>query len=191
MLPAQEFANAITILFPAFTTALLAFETKNTMVTIILIGTLMHTPVSFTYHLLAGLGRHADRIDNDLRRLDQTMQHVAIVLFTFATSGSVFYTTLCCKFNAYYIFRLWHPKTTNDGRRFIPINIAAHFYMLPLLWRADYRNFLIAFESFWFGGFFFTPCINRDYFGGWGHCVFHLALSIHGYALVASIMDAS
>ena len=182
----QEIANAVSMLLPAAVILYYALETKHTLVWILVVGTMMHLPVSFTYHLSAACCRYPDRIDHDMRRLDQSLQHVACIIFAFATSGSIFYAVATWKFNFYFIYKLWDPKTTNDGKRFIPINIAVHFYLLPLLWRGDYENFLIAFESFWMGGVFFVPWINAEYFGGWGHCVFHAALAIHSYALAAS-----
>jgi hypothetical protein len=59
--------------------------------------------------------------------------------------------------------------------------------MMPLLWRGDTTNFLVVFESIWIGGVFFIPFINYEFFGGWGHCVFHFALGIHSYALAESV----
>jgi hypothetical protein len=59
--------------------------------------------------------------------------------------------------------------------------------MMPiLLWRGDTSNFLIAFETLWMGGVCFVPFINYDFFDGWGHLVFHLALGLHAYALAES-----
>ena len=186
MLPAQELANAISMLFPAIVTLQCALVHKHTLVTALLIGTTMHLPVSFTYHLLAALKRLPDRIDNDFRRLDQTLQHVACAIFAYATTGIVKYGLACLFLNSLGIFALWHPRTSNDGRRFIPINLCAHLYMMPMLWRGDTSNFLIAFEAFWMGGVFFVPFINYDFFDGWGHFIFHLALGVHSYALAES-----
>jgi hypothetical protein len=186
MLPAQEFANAFSMVCPAIVTLWCALVYKHTLVTALLVGTLMHLPVSFAYHLFAALQRLPDRLDNDFRRLDQTLQHVACVIFAYATTGLVHYALACSFFNALGVFMLWHPKTSNDGRRWIPIIMCVHLYMIPMLWRGDGTNFAVAFESMWIGGVFFVPFINYDFFHGWGHCVFHLALCVHSYALAES-----
>jgi hypothetical protein len=183
MHPAQEIANAFSMLLPAFVILYLALDTRHVMVTALLIGTLMHLPISFAYHVLAAFNRFPDRIDNDLRRLDQTLQHIACTIFAYTTSGSFYYAAACWKFNSFFIYKLWHPRTSNDGRRWIPINAAVHLYMLPMLWNGDTLNFVIAFESLWIGGVFFVPFINYDFLAGWGHWVFHVALAVHMYAL--------
>ena len=188
MNPIQEVFNAVSMLAPAAMILYYAYTTRNVLVATLLIGTLMHLPVSFTYHICAALNRFPDRIDNDMRRLDQTLQHVASTIFAFALSGFPFWAFVCSVLNGLGILFLWNPRTSNDGMRWAPINMCAHLYLLPMLWRGDLTNFLIAFEAFWMGGVFFVPWINKEYFFGWGHCVFHFALAVHMAALAESAL---
>ena len=188
MHPVQEIANAASMLVPAAVILHYAHHTCSPLVATLLIGTVMHLPVSMAYHICAALNRFPDRLDNDMRRLDQTLQHVASTLFAYSLTGFPQWALVCSVFNGLGIHFLWHPRTSNDGKRWIPINLCVHLYMLPMLWRGDLTNFLIAFESFWMGGIFFVPFINAEYFCGWGHCVFHIALAVHVYALAESAM---
>ena len=189
MQPIQEVANAVSMLAPALVILYYAYTTRDLFVTTLLIGTLMHLPISFTYHLCAALGRFPNRLDNDMRRLDQTMQHVASTIFACALSGHhIGWTLVCVVLNTLCIFYLWDRRISNDGKRWIPINLCVHLYLLPMLWRGDTANLVWAFKSFWVGGFFFVPWINKGYMFGWGHCIFHAALTVHVCALAESAL---
>ena len=112
MTPLQELCNAVTIVPPG---ALLVCAHWRRRPLLALAGALQ-TPAAFAYH--ASVARLGHRIDNDLRRLDQTMQHIAAVCLTYELSGcAVAYTLLAAAYAAYSVRCLWHPATSNDGRR--------------------------------------------------------------------------
>ena len=48
---------------------------------VLVTGAAMHLPSSFTYHMSAAMGRYPDPLDNDMRRLDQSMQHVVGTMY--------------------------------------------------------------------------------------------------------------
>jgi hypothetical protein len=188
MLPAQEIANAVSLLAPALVTLRAALvHSRHALVSALLCGTLMHLPVAFAYHVLAALKRFPDRLDNNMRRMDQTLQHVACVIFAYATANSARYALACALANAVGVAMLWHPITSNDRRRWIPIHLCVHLYLLPM-WGTT--HFAVACGSVWVGGAFFVPHVNYNYCRGWGHCVFHLALSAHSYAVAEFVAQS-
>jgi hypothetical protein len=63
----QEVANAISMIVPSAVLALDAWKAPNVLVVMLLIGSVMHLPISFTYHLSSAYGRYSDRLDNDMR----------------------------------------------------------------------------------------------------------------------------
>ena len=184
MTPAQEVGNAVSMLLPTAALALHAsWAAPNQLVTILLIGSAMHLPVSFTYHLGCACDRYPDCIDNDMRRLDQSMQHVSGTLYAFALSGgSVAYTLGNAAANLHSIRQLWHPETSNDGLRWRHVLASVLLYTAPMLWRGDWRNYILAAASMGFGTFAFVPGCA----GGWGHTLFHIALVAFAHALAES-----
>ena len=174
MTPTQEAVNAATTLLPV-----LALADQP----VLLAGGLMHAPVSFAYHLGVAFGR--PRLDNDLRRLDQSLQHVVGTLFAFALSCSLGYAALSLAVNLRGIYFLWHTATSNDGRRWVPVLVSVLLYTAPMVWRGDYENYCVAVASMAVGAAAFVPrwsCV----FSCWGHAVFHVALVVHAQALAAS-----
>ena len=185
MTPSQEIANALSMLLP--TVILLAYSSPL----LLLLGACMHLPVSFTYHLSMAFGRYADPIDNDMRRLDQTLQHVVCTLYSYATSlGSFPYTLMNLIINAIGIVQLWDPQTTNDRKRWQPIFVSGVLYLLPLLTqRGNAFYFLLAFLTFLLGG---TAAFLYDkVLRGYGTLILHSLLAIHAYALVCALKQAA
>ena len=138
MSPAQEVGNAVSMVLPTAVLAFNAWADPNSFVTVLLVGSAMHLPVSFTYHLSVAFERYQDRLDNDMRRLDQSMQHVAGTVFSFALSGSLGYTALNLALNLRGLYYLWAKETSNDGKRWVPVLLCVLMYTapgLPELWR--------------------------------------------------------
>jgi hypothetical protein len=186
MTPIQEIFNAITMIFPTIVLLWNVWNLSNQLTIILLIGSSMHLPVSFTYHLSVAFNRYSDRIDNDMRRLDQSMQHIIGILYSFALSGSFLYTVLNIFYNIYGIIYLWNPKTSNDGKRWIPVTISIFLYTLPMLWRGDINNYILVITSIFIGGLCFIPQLNYNIFMGWGHTLFHIMLIYYAQILVNS-----
>ena len=100
MLPAQEVANAISMVFPAIVTLQCALVHKHTLVTALLVGTTMHLPVSFAYHLLAALKRFPDRLDNDSDPLNNAFDQYLTIFDQHLTR-----TLLVCWINSTLLLR--------------------------------------------------------------------------------------
>ena len=127
-----------------------------------------------------------DRLDNNIRRLDQSMQHVISTMFSFALSGSIKYAALNLIVNARGIVLLWKKDTSNDGKRWVAIMYCVMLYTLPMLYRGDAINFFTAAISMFLGGILFVPEYNSRFCAGWGHTVFHAVLMINTQALINS-----
>ena len=158
MSPTQEISTAISMVLPTTVFALdLWTKPPHPCVTILLIGTCIHFPFSFTYHFCSAVNMFHDRFDNNMRRLDQSMQHVISTLFSFALSGSIKYAALNLIVNARGIILLWKKDTSNDGKRWVAIMYCVMLYTLPMLYRGDVINFFTAAISMFLGGILFVP----------------------------------
>ena len=183
MHPAQEVGNAISMMLPTAILAFNAWTEPNRLVMVLLVGSSMHLPISFTYHLGAAFNRYPDRLDNDMRRLDQSMQHVVGTIFSFALSGSFTYMVLNLALNLRGLYLLWNKDTSNDGKRWVPVLFCVLMYTAPMLWRGDYQNYGMAVASMAVGGVSF---VNKTIFFGWGHTAFHVVLMVYAQALANS-----
>jgi hypothetical protein len=125
----QEFANALSMLAPTLALLLSVLEEPHALVMVLLIGTAMHLPVSFTYHLSCALQHFPDRIDNDLRRLDQSLQIVSGSLFAVALSGSWLYGLVHLLVHFRGICTMWLARTSNDGMRWKNIALSVLCYL--------------------------------------------------------------
>ena len=191
MSPVQEAMNAITMTLPsASLLSLLLLSQRPTPMNhaqgLLLFGTLMHLPISFSYHMGAAMGMFGSRLDNSMRRLDQGMQHAMCAAFSMALSGSKGYACANLLINLFFAVQLWMPGTSNDGRRWVPVAACTFFYTLPMLWRGDLQNYVVAVASMAMGGTAFIPSVNASVFGGWGHSIFHCLLAIYARALARS-----
>jgi len=186
MTPIQEVSNAISMILPTAVLAYNSWTSQNPLVIMLLMGSSMHLPVSFTYHMSVAFSRYTDRLDNDMRRLDQSMQHVVGAMYAFALSGSIQYTLINIVFNIQGVMQLWRSSTSNDGKRWIPVMICVLMYTFPMLWRGDLHNYRVAMASMIFGGVSFVPELNKKFFMGWGHTIFHAVLMVYAQALANS-----
>lgn len=179
MTPLQELCNAVTIVPPG---ALLVCAHWRRRPLLALAGALQ-TPAAFAYH--ASVARLGHRIDNDLRRLDQTMQHIAAVCLTYELSGcAVAYTLLAAAYAAYSVRCLWHPATSNDGRRCYAVLGSVFFYLGPVLCSPSVgaARKALAFGTMLVGGLLaFVP--PAQVLGGWSHAAFHVLLVPHVWSL--------
>lgn len=182
----QEVANAISMCLPAVCAVCYMCYEGSVGGFIILMGILIHLPVSFTYHMGCAFQRYADRLDNDMRRLDQSLQHVVATLFVFALSNSSLYVALNVAWNTVCVVLLWREDTSNDGKRWIFSCVSCIFFCGSLLIRGEYDVFAKLICTLLLGGLFFVPQININVFGGWGHCVFHIVLCAVAVILVDS-----
>lgn len=190
MTPAQEALNAATMIMP--TAALLLQQSTmpdpSKIYQVLLLGTVAHFPIAFSYHMAVALGIFPDWLDNWLRRWDQAAQHVLCIAFSWALSrGSTAFTAFNLAVNSHFIVQVYRK---NDGRRWMPVAFCTFLYLLPMLWpRRDHGNYAQAILSMTIGGLAFVPEINMKVFKGWGHsCVFHVALFFYARALGRSTL---
>lgn len=193
---AQEFANAATMLLPTLAIFLVCVappgnaSKANARALLFLAGSVLHFPASCAYHVSAALNRLPHRIDNDLRRLDQTYAHAVAALFIIAlvplnVLGWLF-AALSAFVNLCGIRFIWDPATSNDGRRWRWLTISAFLPTLPLLARQELHFFITATAALLVGGLPFIPIVNHHVFAGWGHALFHAVLAIYAHALASS-----
>lgn len=186
MTPVQELFNALTMLLPSMAVACSYWLLPHPNVAVILCGGLIHLPTAVVYHLSAACGRLQDKIDNDLRRMDQTYTHMVAALYSYALSGSTTYAAVNCLVNFVFVWQLWRKSTHKDGRRWVSVLLSVLLYTLPMLYRQDTENYTWALAYFVMGGATFVPYVNYNVFGGWGHSIFHLFLVLYGLALSKS-----
>lgn len=212
MTPTQEVCNAATMLLPAaiLFSCCSKIHPARTRADVLFLGTCMHLPCSLAYHLRCACTRTSgsrrrpslegnlqgeaqggwDRVDNDLRRLDQSMQHAVAPLFAYALShGSWFYAACNVPLNVYGIVKLWDASTCNDGKRWRLVGLSMAMYMLPMAARRDWCNLAGAAGSVVVGGMLFHPCVNVNVLGGWGHCLFHACMGGLALALARSVQS--
>lgn len=184
--PVHEAANAITMLAPSL--VLLRRlqgsreeEEGNVLLIILACCTLLHLPVGAGYHAGAALGLYRCRIDNFMRRLDQTVQHLLGIAFSYALSrGSLAYALANAVPNAYWAWQIWQPSCQSGRWAYVGMSVA--LYTLPmLLCQGDVRNYLMAVSSMAVGGYAAFVSGNP-----WGHSVFHLMLGVFAEALANS-----
>lgn len=153
------------------------------------IGTIMHMPFSFFYHLLCAFNYFTDKINCVGRKLDQTFIHVNCVFLSFGISGSALYCAGSAVINAWYIVRLWLPGPhDNSFERRSNVTIATAYYTLPILMRGDFSCFFKAYvASFGVGALAFV--FNRHLYG-LGHTVFHFLVGRVAHIILVSASTA-
>ena len=186
MTPTQEGCNALSMLLPCMFIGHSYWASPDPHVAVILCGGLIHLPAVIAYHMRAALGRLDDVIDNDLRRLDQTYAHIVASVYSYALSGSAEYAVFNGLVNAYFISQVWRSSTSNDGKRWTSLLMSVGLYTAPMIYRKDIENYTRAVASVVIGGALFVPCVNYKMLGGWGHCLFHVMMIMHGLALSES-----
>lgn len=194
----QEVANAVTMLAPsACYVCMLCLHRvdpqsvdaqPSTALLMLTLATVMHLPLSFAYHMGMAMNRYDDRLDNDVRRLDQTYIHLAASVYACALSSSAAFMACACCVNLISIVFVWRAETSNDGKRWVPALVSSLLPTAPVLQRGEARNFLLASAGILLGGLPFVPRINQHVFKGWGHALFHVNLSAYAYGLGSSAL---
>lgn len=141
----------------------------NPWLTTLLLGSLMHLPSSVAYHLASAFWK--GQTHTDLRRLDQSMIHLAGSVFALALSrGSALYSATHLCHSLFCISRI-----KRFGRRnWIDAARSVFLWLLPM---AGHWEFVTAAVAFFGGGLCFIPQVNKRYLRGWGHTLFHLGVA--------------
>lgn len=176
----QELANAASMVLPS---ALLwlwwrsppeGFE-WNAQTLVMALGTVVHLPVSMTYHMQCALRRVMDPVDCFWRRMDQSCIHANCALFAWSLSGSALYFTANAALNARFVQRLWQPETADRSfERRTNILVAVVLFTLPMLWRRDFANYFSALFGCW--GTAGVAFVFNERCGGWGHTAAHVLM---------------
>ena len=185
-----ELVNAVTTLCPSVVVSYFYMYNQslcNTYTLSISIGTLLHMPFSFTYHVLCAFDYFTHRVDCVGRKLDQTFIHVTCVFFSYGLSASPLYAGCNVLVNTLCIRRIWiqgaHDTPFNRRRN---VAAASILYMAPLLWRGDYATFFTAYVGFLGIGSLAFMCQMYA-----GHAIFHILLGPFVYQLLYSAMNIS
>ena len=156
---------------------------KNKRLLAFYVGMLLVIASSFVYHFLCHLNYYESVIDNDARRLDQSMLHVNSALTAFALSGSTTYFGFVAVFALTAVWLLW-KRGEHDTRALRRANIGATLCLaiLPMVWRHDYFNLV---------GGAAALVITASLFahGGAGHTLSHLFLPFYIYFVYRSTRD--
>ncbi len=179
----QELLNALTIILPS----LYLIYNYNNNVSLLLLASLIHLPFSFLYHLLVIYDNFGDKIDNNLRRLDQTFQHISIIIFSYAISKSVLFLLFNIIFNFYSINLIWNKKTSNDMKRWHNVCLNGILFKSYLLYDQKYYLYIYIIFIYLLCGFPFIPRINILYFNGYGQSLSHCLLILYAHALIMCI----
>ena len=96
----------------------------------------IQVPFSIAYHVREAVRIYFDedgcRLDNHWRRMDQTVQHVAQMILTYAVTQSSEYTAVIAAFHVHAMLQLWNPAASNDGRRWTMVAMGVGLYTLPV-----------------------------------------------------------
>ena len=160
--------------------ALMAMHCHHPGQKLVLASALLHMPFGVAYHAGAALNLYKCPVDNSMRRLDQTVQHVVAVPLAYALShGSWQFALLNFFPNAYWAWQIWMPRTKTKRWKWVGLSVA--LYTLPMLWRGDVGNYLLALSSMSAGGFLAFVLRCR-----WALTIFHLLLGAFAAALARS-----
>ena len=188
----QELSNAASMALPSLAVLSVCIITSqlNIRISFLLLGSALHFPASCAYHVSAALDRLPDRIDNDLRRLDQSYAHLVALVYIAALAPTNFAGAVltCCAlaWNLLGVFSLWHASTANDGRRWRMLSVSAVMPVVPLAMQGHVNYSLALLLICVLGGVPFIPPVNKRVFHGWGHTLFHVSLGMYAYVCALS-----
>lgn len=180
----QEIANSLSMLGPMVVSFRCWTVWPDAPVTVALValGQLLHLPFSMMYHIqMARKITGMDPVDNIYRVLDQMFILVASAIFTFATTGCIWYGALASLLAILYAkwlledlgdVQAGRPQKPHKGGppgRRKNILVMLIFQLFPICLRGDWLSFLGCILSFGAGVLVFV----KYPFGGWSHSIFH------------------
>lgn len=181
----QEICNAISMTFPSMWLLYLWYhEPLNINAKIIIISSWTHMPISFTYHMMCGLSLFTDKIDNWMRKLDQSFIHVCCITSSYALSNSIIYGFVSLIINLSCIHKLWIPGIHDISiNRRINIVTCIYFYLFPIIMYGNYVNY---FKSSMYFIFAAASLHFNDKLYGWGHSIQHLLYTPYAHHIIMS-----
>mmetsp|Transcript_573 Transcript_573/g.1381 ORF Transcript_573/g.1381 Transcript_573/m.1381 type:complete len:284 (-) Transcript_573:372-1223(-) len=175
MTPAQEIANALTMLLP-LGMALNSFMEEQPAPGELLVASaiILHFPFSFCYHISCALlhGRVHPVEDNLGLKLDLAFIHIAGSIMSLGTSGSLAWFAANAAFNSVAVYRTGKWCNTAVERQLCRL-LCVLGYLNPMLWH-DSALFLNAVSVF----FAMAACfVCNKWLSGWGHALSHVLLA--------------
>ena len=193
MTSTQEVCNALTMAAPSLVfvycwiseSEIYTFHTK-----LIVFTGWTHMYISLSYHMMCSLGYYDDRINCNLRKLDQSFIHMCGISNCVGLSGGdVLFSTTAVVVNAWFICKLWIPGQHDFAlERRLNVVLSTILYLLPQLLRGDLLNLFGCVGGFFFAAVFFQ--LNWV-FRGWGHSLSHLCYCPLYYAVLKSSVSAN
>ena len=178
--PAQEVANAVTMFAPL--SAMLVVMClhgwwERWPANVVFFATLVHAPVSATYHIRCALKLDKERLGNAYHRSDQTMNHVVCASCAIALQGSSSYALSAAGFNAVSACLLWRPSPTASSSPFVHARLfcGSMLYLLPIGWHEGWGQFGIALALFILAVTLFA--LSPGPLRGFGHAISHLVMA--------------
>jgi hypothetical protein len=195
MTPFQEYMNAISMIGPTICCLYFCYERQisdfsrehDKLVMSFCVGTALHMPFSVVYHVRCALCQRKDRLENNLRCLDQTFIAVASIFFAFALTGSLQYSFICLLYNAATIYRLWTGRTMEVERkkeRRLTLALGVMMYLIPIALMRGSLAFIKCFLTFFASAFAFA---KPDMFRGFGSLIFHIGMAPYCMFLLEAI----
>eukprot|EP00804_Cyclotella_cryptica_P004914 CCRYP_004973-RA/>CCRYP_004973-RA protein AED:0.00 eAED:0.00 QI:181/1/1/1/0/0/2/2224/386 len=146
------------------------------------IGIVVHAPFSFLYHWSYATKLHpSKRIEHWSRRLDHAFIHFASACMSYATSGRVDYFLMTAAYNLDCAYRQFEQRV-RPRRNQIRIAVSIFLYIVPVLRRGFYGDFLQLLCIFVLSGWFFIVYP----IGGWSHAMFHVLIAFLPHIIMVS-----
>lgn len=195
MTPMQEYLNAFSMLGPTlyclyfcYTERVLDFSQKEDLrILVMVVGTSMHFPFSFGYHIWCALNPVGEHILTTWHRLDLTFIVVCGMLWSFALSGSAYYCLVFTVLDTYMIRLIWQPGSDKNHRR-AGMSFGIIFYLLPIIWMYSPLQFAKCFFCFFVSALAFA---NTERLYGYGSLIFHLGMLPYQMLLLETVTGPS
>jgi len=183
MSPAQEVANALTMLLPlAYALDALRAVPTPSGAHVVAASIAVHFPFSFVYHLWCAANPRAHPVvGNVFCKLDLVFIHVAGAFMAYGTSGSPSWLAANLAFNLTCAYRTWRWWSTTLERRLCRLLCAAG-YMAPI---AAVDAALLAQVCLMFTLMALPFALNKA-LGGWGHALSHVVLGPFALAVITA-----
>jgi len=182
MTPAQELANAFTMLLPLAYALDTAIQPGPTGAHVVAAAVIVHFPFSFFYHLSCAL--HPDRhpvLNNMWCKLDLMFIHVAGACMSLGTSGSLLWLGVNLAFNLACAWRIWRWCNGKLERRVCRLLCAAG-YLAPI----GLHSAHLLDDALLYFLLVALPFVFNTGLKGWGHALSHVCLAPFAFCVITA-----
>ena len=179
----QEITNAITMMFPVALSWLFVYICDSNIYTLSLaIGTTIHFPASFGYHLHCCFSSNVEQSEI-IKKIDISMIHISSVFYAFATSKSQTYAMACFMYSLLATWHIWKQKGLgiHKVKRAVGVCASVILYTSPIA-HQNAALYPYVMSSFACAGAVYI----MNTFGGWSHTIFHMFLVLFQYYMLCS-----